>query len=144
MKTVREITNGDDVINSRDVIARIEALTELRDAANDDPEAETIDTEDNQTIKVNADFSEEEYRELKMLESLAEEASGSPDWKYGETLIRDSYFETYAEELAEDCGMIQNSDQWPNRFIDWERAADELKYDYMSVEFGDETYWIRA
>lgn len=116
-------TSTDDVIDSRDVIAAIEELREERDL---DPEA----------------FIEQ--ADLDALEELAEEAEGSPDWQYGETLIRESYFTDYARELAEDIGAIQSDAQWPNYCIDWERAARELQQDYMSVEFNGVTYFIRA
>ena len=122
-------TNTDDMIDSRDVIARIEEL----------------ETDIEIAVEVNEpDMVEDEYHELKQLKALAEEASDSPDWPYGETLIRDSYFQDYAQELAEDCCELPNSDQWPARCIDWEQAADELKQDYMSVDFDGIDYWIRA
>lgn len=85
-----------------------------------------------------------EGEELKALEDLAEEAEGSPDWPHGETLIRDSYFEDYARELAEDTGMVKGNEDWPLRHIDWEAAADELKGDYFSVDFDGVDYWIRS
>ena len=81
--------------------------------------------------------------ELKALEDLAEEAEGSPDWPHGETLIRDSYFEDYARELAEDTGMLKGDESWPLNCIDWEEAADQLKQDYFSVDFDGVDYWIR-
>lgn len=62
---------------------------------------------------------------------------------YGATLVRDSYFEDYARELAEDCGLIQRDAHWPNDCIDWERAARELQMDYTSVEFDGVEYWVR-
>lgn len=85
-----------------------------------------------------------EAEELNALKALAEEGGGSPDWGHGEALIRDSYFERYAQELAEDCGMLKDTDSWPNRCIDWEKAADELKQDYFSVDFDGVDYWIRS
>lgn len=120
---VRTPTSTDDLIDSRDVIAAIAELREERDL---DPE----------------NFIEQ--ADLDALEELAEEAEGSPDWQYGETLIRESYFTDYARELAEDIGAIQSDAQWPNYCIDWERAARELQQDYMSVEFNGVTYFIRA
>lgn len=114
----RDISNRDDVIDSRDVIERLEELD-----GSDEPE---------------------EVEEREALEKLAEEAEGSPDWTYGETLIRDSYFEDYARELAEDSGMIKGDESWPLNCIDWERAADELKADYFSVDFDGVEYWIRS
>lgn len=107
-------TNIDDVIDSRDVIAAIEDGDDL------DP------------------------GELAALESLAEQAEGSPDWSYGETLIRDSYFEDYARELAEDTGAVKSDAEWPLRHIDWEAAAEELREDYFSVDFDGVTYWVRS
>lgn len=80
----------------------------------------------------------------KAFEALAKEAEGSPDWEHGETLIRDSYFEDYARELAEDTGMVKGDEDWPLRHIDWEAAADELKNDYFSVDFDGVEYWIRS
>jgi len=113
-------TKYDDVIDSRTIIERIEELEEQ------------------------AERDEEEQAELAALKALAEDASGSPDWKYGETLIRASYFKDYAQELAEDTGMIPDNAQWPCRCIDWDQAARELQMDYMSVDFDGVTYWIRA
>lgn len=116
--TSTEISNSTDVIDSRDVIARIKELEGTEDA--------------------------DEQTELKALLALQEEAEGySPDWKYGATLIRDSYFEDYARELADDIGAIKSDAQWPATCIDWKQAADELKQDYTSVEFDGVTYWVR-
>lgn len=80
----------------------------------------------------------------EIFEALAEEVKGSPDWEYGETLIRDSYFEDYARELAEDIGAISGDEKWPLNHIDWESAADELRQDYFSVDFDGVDYWIRS
>ncbi|KKL84222.1 hypothetical protein LCGC14_1966940 [marine sediment metagenome] len=121
------ITNMDDVINSRDIIERIEELE--------------IELEDGMD---NGRSMPDEQDELTALKALAEEASCSPDWLYGEMLIRDSYFEEYAQELAEDCGMVTEGANWPNSCIDWEQATRELQQDYMNVEFDGVDYWIRA
>jgi antirestriction protein len=34
--------------------------------------------------------------------------------------------EEYAEDLAEECGLIDTDAMWPNSYIDWERAARDL------------------
>lgn len=117
----KEISNTDDIIDSRDVIARIEALKSERDAAENSGEAS----------------------ELEALEALASKAEGSPDWNYGVTLIRDSYFRDYAEQLADDIGAIDRNANWPVNCIDWDEAAGQLKMDYFQVDFGGVTYWIR-
>lgn len=120
MSRTIDISNSDDIIDSRDVIARIEQLEEM----------ETRD--------------EEEQAELEVLKALAEEGAGSPDWDYGETLIRESYFQEYAQQLAEDIGAIDPKANWPLNCIDWEQAAKELRHDYMTVDFNGVEYLIRA
>ena len=120
-----EPTNTDDMIDSRDVISRIDELEDLL------PDMGAGDAAD----------AREEYDTLK---SLANEAEGSPDWQYGEGLIRYSYFKEYARDLAEDCGMIPTDLGWPCTCIDWDQACRELKMDYISVDFDGVEYWIRA
>ena len=123
------IDSSEDLIDSRDVIARIEYLEdEAEECA--ECKAETC-----------VDSDHAEYRTLK---ALAEEAEGyASDWTYGATLIRESYFVTYAQELAEDIGAVKSDAEWPARHIDWEAAADELKQDYTEVEFDGVTYLVR-
>jgi antirestriction protein len=123
------IDKFDDVIDSRDVIARIAELEEEREAL-----ADALAEWD----------ASDEAEELRILKALAAEAEGSPDWEHGEALIRESYFQDYAQELAEECGMIPNNLTWPCTCIDWEQAARELKMDYFEVEFDDVTYLIRS
>jgi antirestriction protein len=139
----REVSNHDDVIDSRDVIARIEELTDERE-----PLAEAVTEAEDADAKAEAeealaDWDSDNGDELKALQSLAKDAEGYSDWEYGATLIRDSYFQTYAEELADDIGAIPKDIAWPCTCIDWERAARELQMDYSSVDFGGVTYWIR-
>lgn len=38
--------------------------------------------------------------------------------------------EDFAQEMAEDLGLIDANASWPNNCIDWEYAASELMYDY--------------
>ena len=116
-----EITNGEDIIDSREVIARIDYLSDEDYERNEDEDAELV-----------------------ALKALADEASSAPDWEYGETLIRDSYFVTYAQELADDIGAVDANASWPMSHIDWEGAARDLRMDYTSVDFDGVTYWIRA
>lgn len=128
------ITNSDQVIDSRDVIARIDALREEF----------TVDLDDADDVKRMSDFDFEEVRELAHLMNLQEEAKGcAPDWNHGATLIHEDYFVAYAQQLAEDIGAIQRDTSWPNNCIDWDAAADELKTDYTTVDFDGETYYVR-
>lgn len=157
-----EITNYEDLIDSRDVIARIGELEEQEELAADDArriaelheEANATDDEDRaESLRGEAEVLEaglltldaSETAELAALRALADEAEGSPDWRHGETLIRDSYFEDYARQLSDDMhGRDSAGHSWPFTCIDWAEAASELQQDYFSVDFDGVTYWIRS
>lgn len=88
-------------------------------------------------------------QELGMLEGILFELSGygggeefDGDW-YPSTLVSDGYFECYAQELAEDCGVLDPNASWPMCCIDWAQAARELQQDYGSISIQGETYWYR-
>jgi hypothetical protein len=160
MKSTSEITNSQDIIDSRDVIARIEYLRDeldtLIDAVAEGEEgareklAEWLDTDpdtlpdDISTLELKGHAQSDEAQELAALEVLASEAEGYGDWHHGETLIRDSYFTDYAQQLADDIGAIDRDAKWPTNHIDWEAAADELKQDYTEVCFNGTAYLMRA
>jgi hypothetical protein len=167
--TTDAISNTQDIIDSRDIIARLKELEEAReesldklreyheekarvtDVDDDDDDAgpEELDTfegtdKDATEYALTDDWDEDTEREYNDLKALDEEAGGSGDYGHGETLIRDDYFEDYARQLADDLGLMKDENAWPYTCIDWEMAADELKQDYTSVEFGDTTYWVRS
>lgn len=132
------ISNSDDIIDSRDVIERIAELEseieEIKESVEDTDELTCDETD--QIAELQA--------ELDTLLALQEEAEGyASDWKYGEALIRDSHFKTYAQELAEDIGAIDSNAVWPLRCIDWDQAARELQMDYTCVSFDGVDYWVR-
>lgn len=115
----KPIDNSMDIIDSRDVIARIENL---------------------QSIECGG----AESRELAMLVLLQDQCeSYVPDWQYGVALIRHSYFKTYAQELADDCGLLKSNNAWPYTCLDWEQAARELAMDYTEVDFDNVSYLVR-
>lgn len=151
----RLINNTHDIIDSRDVIERIDELdsalrdactTEIHDSSDDVPELTDQNFAEWLQTTVNDDNHEyqDDARELLALRALADEADGCADWKYGEALIRDSYFEQYARDMADDIGAIQKNATWPNNYIDWEAATEALQQDYTSVDFDGVTYWIRS
>jgi antirestriction protein len=47
--------------------------------------------------------------------------------------------EDFAQEMAEQLGEIDKDAKWPHSCIDWEFAAKELMYDYMT----DNNYYFR-
>ena len=163
----KSISNSQDVIDSRDVIARIEELRggleflieAFKDAEEDGREEalknlnewleEELDSEEAENFTgTQEDFEEwgksSDALELLSLEKLAEEAEGSPDWRYGKSLIRDSYFTEYAEQFAEDIGADSRNMARPCTYIDWDAAADALKQDYTEVDFDGISYFLRA
>lgn len=141
MSVEDRVYEGADVIDSRDVIERIQELKDSRPLElPNKPSAE--DWSKLSTDELEA-YSEEDEEELEKLIALESEAQGYSDWTHGEALIADSFFEDHTRELAEDIGALEHCDKWPATCIDWEKAASELKQDYSSVEYGETTYWIR-
>lgn len=121
MNGTKSITNDDDVIDSRDVIERIDEL---------EAHGDELD------VQARAEY--------EALTALRDEAVGyAEDWQYGIVLIRDSYFTDYAQDLADDIGAIDRNAAWPLGCIDWNQAAAELQMDYTAVTFDGVTYWVR-
>jgi hypothetical protein len=157
------IHNGQDIIDSRDVIARIEELQDDREAyqdasntaaealknvapedANEDHMFELQDEADGTLDELN-NWDQVNGEELKALRALDSEGrDATSEWSHGEALIRDSYFEDYAMQLADDIGAIDRNAEWPVNCIDWKQAAEQLQQDYSSVNFEGEDYWIRS
>lgn len=137
--TLADLT-GEDVIDSRDLVELLDELHGERDAWVENEGGD--EDEQARTAEQWAEEFPDEAELVKALEGIEENAPA--DWLHGETFIRDSYFENYARELADDIGAIDAKAGWPNNCIDWERAADELRTDYTSYELGDVTYWARS
>lgn len=120
----REISNSDDYIDSRDVDERIEELEE-------------IEQDDEQEL------DEWDQEELDNLRKLKEQCEGYSNWKYGETLIRESALQDYVQEFCEDCGYISKDFPWWIE-IDWGKTADNVSQDYTTVDFDGVDYYIRS
>jgi len=139
-----KISNMEDVIDSRDIIARIEELEAIREDLKSEIDDTNVEIEEAKKALHEFDNSED-GEELTILKKLEEEASGSPDWIYGESLIRDSYFSEYCQELSQDIGDIPKELPWYiANHIDWDGVAREIKADYMSVDYDGIEYWKRA
>lgn len=165
MSVTNRVDNTQDVIDSRDLIDRAyelidEQLSAFNEQQTDDAaragEDGAIDLEREDAphddlflewLKAGAHLDEDKA-ELAALIHVWRECEDVSDWTYGETLIRDDYFVSYTEQLIDDCYELPKeltSGNWPYRHItiDYEAAADELKDDYMSVDFNGVDYWIR-
>lgn len=141
------IDNTEDIIDSRDIIERISEMeleaTSRWEEATEFPEGEGPSYGELAAVD-HAAWLEEDAEEYRALKALEEQAEGYSDWIHGATLIRDDYFQEYAEQLAEDIhGDGIRDASWPFCCIDWEKAATELQMDYTSIDFDGVTYWVR-
>lgn len=119
------MTNNDDIIDVRAVIERVE-----------------------ETEATVGKLPDDEREEHKLLSALLEDLKGNGgdhqwrgDW-YPVTLIRDSYFVRYTEELLTECGELP--DTLPHYVaVDWDKTAKNIQVDYATVDFDGVTYWFR-
>lgn len=147
----QDISNSADVIDSRDIIERIEELESDRD----DFVIGAPDGTETPDPLGWARGNPDEAEELAALKKLADEAEGyAEDWHHGVTLVRDTYFQEYAQQFAEDTAgskeeaeLIRNGggSHWPftHMQINWETASDALKEDYTEVDYDGVAYWVR-
>jgi len=152
-------TNSDDVIDSRDIIERLEELESERQdladaisAAQDELDTAEDDTPEIRTLLETGvayaetalnDWDNDNANELKALQALAKEGEEcGDDWTCGSTLIRESYFTDYCKDLVSDIGDLP--DDLPSYIvIDWEATANNLKVDYTEIDFDGVTYLVR-
>ena len=91
-----------------------------------------------------AEVDADEAAELAELREVAKQGEDyASEWSDGATLIRESYFEEYAQELAAEIGAIKKNAAWPLNHIDWEAAAEALKVDYIEIDHGGIAYLVR-
>jgi hypothetical protein len=155
--------NTQDTVDVCDIIERYETLDTIRESY-----VEAIEDLENVANDTGADAEEREAfaglenaradlvawgtsalgQEFAQLTALLEDLKGNGgdeerlgDW-YPITLIRDSYFTDYAQELIEDCGDIPRN--LPDYIqIDWQATARNIRVDYLSCEIDGITYWYR-
>lgn len=149
-----EISNRDHIIDSRDVI---ENIAELQESLQEEivknfemlplhePRPDDLDLDNADSVEALTGVDESEQQKLVELLRLQEDCKDyARSWRNGVTLVRWTYFEAYAQELAQDMGAMTAGDQWPYTHIDWEAAAEELKQDYSEVDYAGEAYWVRS
>lgn len=128
MNTVLDFKN---VVDSREIIERIEELSQDREDC----------------LEAKETFQDQE--ELNFLLAVQAEAVCSPDWEYGEAVISAEYFTEYIQTLIEDCYELPeglDTGRWPfnHMKIDWEAAAEEAKQDYIEFNVDGYEFLIRA
>jgi len=72
-------------------------------------------------------------------DSLRECADNEPTM----IMIPESEWQEYAEQLADDVGMV-DADSPMRNYIDWEKWAQDLAYDYGLVTFDGADYYVRS
>lgn len=156
------IDSGAQVIDSREVIERIEELEGDLQSNYEDYETAYEEAEEaKQPVGPMPSFDQwvemqltgttlvDEATEYLALKALAEQGEGYGDWASGEQLIREDYFTDCIEELIKDCYEMpkeMDSGNWPYRHMvmDYEAAAEEAKADYVSLDFAGQEFLMRA
>jgi hypothetical protein len=87
-------------------------------------------------------LTEDEEDRLNMINEVVETVGSEAE--YGVALIPTDDFRNYAEDFADEIGAVDSEANWPNNYIDWDRAADALSQDYSTVEFEGTYYYYRA
>lgn len=169
----RDISKYDNIIDSRDVIARIVDLQDDLEVACDEHKerlaeerADGIDIDDatpprDEVIDdTDIDLDCASFVRGKMATFAAAGVSGEAAELVELLDFRDSaegytpdwrygmslINDGYFKKYAQKYAETENlvSEDWPNTCVDWEQAAEELKMDYTAIEFGDETFWVNA
>jgi hypothetical protein len=127
--TSHELDLNADIIDVRDIIARVEELeTEMPE--NDNDVRNWVDLD--------------EYTKLtEILDDLKGEG-GDEQWRgdwYPVTLICEDHFTEYAEQLVCECHDLSKLPNFVH--IDWEATAREVKTDYSEVSVDGFTYFYR-
>ena len=114
---MKNITNSDDVIDSRDILDYIEKY------------------------KTDKNFEDE----VKALQSIVKQygdvySDGIRDLEFGVFFIRDSYFEDYMWDFFLEVNQI---DEALECYIDIEAFARDQQYNYDTVDFDGVHYWYQ-
>lgn len=151
-KTQLSLLMNENILDSRDLDEELHTLLEQFESWKSDLTDEQIRKLAEEVGCEVIDLTDEDFRlewdyadgeRIAAIQNLKDEVD-SREWDSGISFIRDDYFVEYAKELADDIGAIDRNATWPLNHINWELAAEDLKWDYSSVEFGGETYWYRA
>lgn len=163
---------GDDIIDSREVVSRLEELQGDRDDLNDsldvaNEEYDKVKRYDQDMGEDDPDpgglieecYDEVEYikdsiadlekDELEPLEAFCSVGEGYSEWSSGVSLIHEDHFVEYTKQLIDDAyempvELDQGGWPWDHISIDYDAAAEALKQDYGTIEFEEETYYLQA
>lgn len=128
-----------DLIDLRDLADEWQDLIDKQEEALADGDGDTADVLDDEIQKFHDLCGQFHWMTLEGPDDLRQMGNS-----YEPTLIADSYFEEYAEQLADEIGAIDRDAGWPLNFIDWGAAAEALKADYTTIYFDGDEYLIRS
>jgi hypothetical protein len=148
----RDVSNTEDIVDSRNIENRIDELEELETAVTEartalEQASADIDDEDREELEsalesAESDFDDDSRDELKILRDLRDDVSSS-EWRHGVTLIRRSYWVEYCEDFCKDIGDIP--EEIPSYIeIDWDKTADNLEADYSTTDWDGIEYLYRG
>lgn len=84
----------------------------------------------------------EPYDRWRELVAFRDEVN-HPEWNYGVILILEADFTKYVKEYIADIGALpRDLPDWV--VIDWDATAENIRGDFMSVDFEGQTYLYRA
>ena len=124
-----------DYFDSRDVVTRIIDINK---------ELHTIHLEASEKAALRL--------ERLVLKTLLEELENDMPTSLGEPISADvncgvqgfaeHYAQEYAEEYAYETGAVERG-SWVERYVNWEKVAEDLKEDYTEVEILGHTFYLR-
>lgn len=137
----------EDLLDIRNIIERFEELEAEKEALQEGI-SDGDNEEDRRTTQ--AELSEwheehgDEFNDLKKVIDDLQGNGGDEQWRghwYPMTLINESHFTDYCEELVNDVEDFKIPSYVE---IDWEATADNMKADYSSIDVGNNVYFYRS
>lgn len=128
---------SNDIIDSRDMEAKIDELEAIESEYAEWSTADPADRGE-EPDKLDDD-------QAGLLKTLRETRDlCGREWIHGVAFIRESYWQRYCEDYAEDVGLIGDADKNPLwSCIDWEAWAEMMAQDYSQCEIDGTTFYYR-
>lgn len=157
-----------DIVDTRDIISRIEELddelSELQDEIEDlesdvegvefskrhTDDIDQIQSYDDNIAELNEKIKDKKNYILNTLQPELDHLNETIDDVGSEairgvTLIHEDYFTDYVKDMLLDCGDIPQDLPWYiEDAIDWDRVATTLRQDYVSTTYDGEDYLFRS
>ena len=131
--------NITDVVEYKEELEQ-ELISDFNDLNEDNEDWDEIDSIEEVDLGSMDEDAVAHYEEVcEFLEEVGDSAISNE-----ETVIAESYFEEYCEDLVKDCGYLpEDLPAFIENNINWKGIASDMEEDYMEVNFDGETYFIR-